>query len=357
MDGNGKDLAYYDVAVQGSILYALCQTYQDPPIEPWPYPTGSTQSFLQVLDMSDLSAPVVLDSYQLLKPISNDVLQVSGSVAYIAGAVGFSPMIRGGLTTYDVSSPTSVRRLGSYTLDSGSVKAAAIVGSTAYLLASNLDADNLLVIDVSQPSTPVLLTRVQGADDGSTFSAVRFDLEARDGRLYAFLSDADLNSALTVYDISQADRPLLMTRQPVSYFEVSLVGDQLYGSLFDGHLEVRDLAGPSGAAGPGRYACFSPQPRGGNVHRGLAGLRARRRGRTAHLRYLHAIAARADRLLRHARRGRRRAGAGAYRLRRRFGRRTGDAGYFRPCRSRGSWAHSPRPAMPRMCESRGTWRT
>jgi hypothetical protein len=166
------------IRVQGQYVYLVSSTG-----------TAST-NLLQIYDVSNPSAAAFVGSVQV--PLYGFGLWVSGQYAYVISYVGVSSIST--LDVVDVSNPASPTIVGSTNTGTAGLNVADIkvVGKYAYVAGQSDGQSELLVFDVSSPSSPYLLSSLPVAH-----SPQGLDIEGN----YWYETFYDQNS-LNIYDIS-----------------------------------------------------------------------------------------------------------------------------------------------------------
>ncbi|MBI5376314.1 MAG: beta-propeller domain-containing protein [Candidatus Schekmanbacteria bacterium] len=189
---------------------------------------NSSSRGLQIIDVSDVSNPVLSGSYIELPGKSNDVY-VSGETAYVSDdKLGFQII--------DVSNPTSPVSLGSIY---SSVDGVSVSANTAYVVGDF--GYGLNIIDMLNPASLVF----RGSYDMSVS-----DLSVSGNIVYA----VDGESALQVIDVSDPSTPLPLG----SYFGTHSSAQGLYVSgniaYVSGYgLEIIDVSNPASLVFQGSY--------------------------------------------------------------------------------------------------------
>jgi hypothetical protein len=102
-------------------------------------------SGLKVINVSNLSLPTLITTV----PTAGFVYEVT-----VSGSLAFVSMGGLGVQIIDVSNPASAHVVGAFTEPGHPIRDVVISGSLAYMLADGID-----VVDVSNPSVPILLSR------------------------------------------------------------------------------------------------------------------------------------------------------------------------------------------------------
>jgi hypothetical protein len=183
-------------------------------------------SGLHVVDISDLSKPVILGSYKPDTPSIDAAIQFP----YVFLTTG-----GGGLHILDVSEPTALKRVGIYNLPvdnlKGSIYDVAVSGKYAYITLTDYAYDDFVeVLDISNPATPIKV------------GAVRVDL-ARNIVVkgsYAFVTNG---RGLQILDVSKPQSPTVISSSdtPNVAEKLEVEGDHVYISDLFG-VEVVDIS-------------------------------------------------------------------------------------------------------------------
>src|ERR1035438_9049821 len=168
------------IRVQGHYVYLVSSTG-----------TAST-NLLQIYDVSNPSAPAFVGSVQV--PLYGFGLWVSGEYAYVISYVGVSSIST--LDVVDVSNPASPTIVGSTNTGTAGVNVADIkvVGKYAYVAGQSDLQSEILVFDVSSPSSPYLLSSLPVAHSPQ-------GLDVEGSYLYETFYD---QYSLNIYDISNS---------------------------------------------------------------------------------------------------------------------------------------------------------
>jgi hypothetical protein len=168
-----------------------------------------------IIDVSNPASPVELSSFAFERPIWRRTyfafacgLKLSGPLLYVADKVL-------GLLVFDVSNPASPVLLTIFR-EPGAICAIDVKGTIAYALGAGLQ-----IIDVADPSAPVQLATsdLSCAGAGGGWRQPRyesygddsdFDLEVVEGIVYA----ADSSSGLHVIDVSNPASPVELSLEP-----------------------------------------------------------------------------------------------------------------------------------------------
>ena len=168
-------------------------------------------------------------------------VEVAGDIAYVADASG--------LLVVDVSDPTNPVEIGR--LDAAAVvTGVAVEGDLAYLTEGRYptyDFDGLRVIDVSNPAAPVELGSLPTPSPA-------LDVQVMGG--LAYVTTAEAESGLRVIDVSDPFAPVEIgaLRTPSAAMSVKLVGDLAYVADFLEGVRVVDVSDPTDPTEIGVYA-------------------------------------------------------------------------------------------------------
>ncbi|MBE7500178.1 MAG: hypothetical protein HS113_07690 [Verrucomicrobiales bacterium] len=159
---------------------------------------------LHIIDIGNPAQPVRRSGVVTVRG-ANDVA-VAGDFAYVTEVI-FGPPTRSSLHVFDVSVPASPRRVGEVSLP-GFEPAVRVVDKVAYVTSwanwSSPESGGLTLIDVSEPSSPVLLSRALTRALASSVDVV--------GHL-AFVGDGS-QGGLQVLDVSLPGQPVLVGTYP-----------------------------------------------------------------------------------------------------------------------------------------------
>jgi hypothetical protein len=175
-----------DLRVVGSVAY-LAASWAD----------------LQIVDISQPSAPKLAGAFITLKGASN--IKVQGSLAYI-GSNRFDIV--------DISTPNNPKIVSSYWPSGGAQNALDLVGSLAYLAGKNLE-----IVDVHDPLHPTLVGKYTPVDPGG-WSVTVTQVQVVGTRAYVGIHGAEdaFNmlqhgwNGLLILDISNPAAPRLLSR-------------------------------------------------------------------------------------------------------------------------------------------------
>ena len=158
---------------------------------------GSTADTLNIIDISDPLAPVIISSFTDATNMDgpNDVV-VSGDYAYVSAGTSTS------LAIVDISDPTTPVLKGSLIDAINLAGARNIYLSGKYVYITLANADGLAIVDISDPTTPVLT--------GTLIDSTNIDGPRElyvDGN-YAYIA-GESSSSLAIVDISDPTTPVL----------------------------------------------------------------------------------------------------------------------------------------------------
>jgi len=200
---------------------------------------------LLIINVSDPAAPVQIGELQIGKPMLD--IAIAGHFAYVANECE-------GLKIVDLSDPTAPVLAGEWT--GGKVSHVVVQGTRAYLLTTSY-GDQMVVLDVSNPGTPVLLATLSEPSD-----AVGLAVRGSEAFLISDYGNGSANEVL-VMDISDLANPRStgVYRTENRYQGIQAADDYLYvvGYDFDGggdELEILDISKP----GPPWLSEYNPGP-------------------------------------------------------------------------------------------------
>lgn len=201
----------------------------------------SLSNTAEIYDGSFATAPMGLARF----------VEISGDYAYVTTDMG--------LIIFDVSDlggagPIEVARIedgDSANFDSlASSRGIELEGDYAYI--NSRDDDALTIIDISDPSNPVFVAKIQDGVDGFNDLDGSYQSEFANGLLYV---TGERDSAITIVDVSNPANPQLISviRDGVNGFDnlgqvhqVQVVGDLLYATATgDNALNVIDISNPT----------------------------------------------------------------------------------------------------------------
>jgi len=176
---------------------------------------------LRILDVSDPTAPVLLGTYDT--PYSALDVSVVGTLAYVADE-------RAGMLIIDVSDPAVPVLLGEHS--SSYAYGVDVHGTLAYMTVSY----GLRIIDVSDPSVPVQLGYVScgGPARGVTAEGTR-----------AYVASG--SAGVAIVDVSDPAAPVLLGAASTPGYSVSVAvsGNRAYVADGNGGLRVADMSDPT----------------------------------------------------------------------------------------------------------------
>jgi pimeloyl-ACP methyl ester carboxylesterase len=204
---------------------------------------------LQVIDVRSAFYNAIIGSLETPGTAHNVV--VTDNTAYIPDGDWF--MQQGDFQIIDISNPTSPEIIGSLEIPEYAhcAKDVSIVGEKAYLIYGYKHTVNdvphveggLLVIDVSIPSSPVIIGSVQTPGDARGVTVV--------GDTAYIIDDGEWNnSALQIIDVSEPFSPVIIgsVEIPGGGYDrrgVTVVGDTAYVTSWSAGLQIIDVSVPS----------------------------------------------------------------------------------------------------------------
>ncbi|MFZ0545581.1 MAG: hypothetical protein WAM60_09085 [Candidatus Promineifilaceae bacterium] len=185
---------------------------------------------LQVVDISNLSQPEIVGSY--------DVFSVTTNVV-IKGSLAFLSVTNSGLVIVDISDKAKPEIIGQFN-SAGYANAVVVDGNYAYIADWE---DGLRIVDISDPTQPTEVGYYDGLEVWNV--AVSGNLA------YA----VDFDSALHILDVSNPASPQLLGMLPLSGYiwEVALDGNYLYIANEDNGVRVVDVSDPTQPVEVGSY--------------------------------------------------------------------------------------------------------
>lgn len=250
-------LASLGIAISGNYAYVIC---------------AEDYTGLQVIDITDPIEPVALD-YLVCTPGEAVAVAVSGNYAYLVGG-NFDPIVIdvtdptslkvagspseafhgpyyrdldvfGGYVCVvgplfhliDASVPTAVATVGTVNISS---QAVAVSGNYAYVIGQSLPwgmdgtPPSLLVIDIRDPSIPLLTGRIEVGGDAA--------IEISNGFAYIAAGDAGVQVA----DVSDPFEPVLLSTMdtPSEAQDITVSGSYAYVAASDAGLQIIDISNP-----------------------------------------------------------------------------------------------------------------
>jgi|GEM_PF-6576497 len=189
---------------------------------------GYLSQYLLILDVSDASAPHLLSGYFAGYRISIDEIEIAGNYVFFSISSGH-PYNSRELRVLDVSAPTQPVLVTTYTPDS-QIKAIGIQSGLTYLL-----TDKLQVFDFSNPQSPQPI----GAYDPST--------ETFDVQVVGTLAYIGTSVGLIIVDVSQPSTPTLLGKYATlgTVSEMQLLNSHLYVATGAEGLSIVDVQNPA----------------------------------------------------------------------------------------------------------------
>jgi hypothetical protein len=169
------------------------------------------------VDISDPNNPIHLDT---ITPAHRTFFTIQEDVAYVSG-------ITEELLIVDVSDPTSLELLGTYSPGDGIWPVQEVLAVDNYLIVP-LNTDGFRIVDVSNPLYPIEIFS-DSTQTGFIQIEDPFLFAVRDGNL--LYSDVILSDViLTVYDISDMNNPHIVHRKRLQYpvFDIVVKDGYLY---------------------------------------------------------------------------------------------------------------------------------
>jgi hypothetical protein len=181
-----------------------------------------SDGFLNIIDISDPTAPVVICSLEEGVGAMESIV-LSGSYVYAA-------CWWDGLKIIDISDPYSPQLVGS--VETGAIaRDVAVAGSHAYV---SHWGEDVAVVDISVPSAPIIVGTIEGTSGVWAVTVTGS---------HAYLADSYAGK-LMIADISDPSSASVVGSIHTGYaFEVSVSGSYAY--LVDGKIEVIDISNPT----------------------------------------------------------------------------------------------------------------
>ncbi len=185
--------------------------------------TNELNKEFNVVDISDLDNPVLIDSVDLLgyNPVN---IAINGNYAYIATKNNTHELV-----VVNLTNPLAVTVVGSYdTPGSDDARGVFVVGNTVYIGRDAGPKDEFWIIDASNPVTPTLLGSLNLTRDTNEIMVM--------GN-YAYLATDDNNEELKVIDVSDPTRPLKVGSYNIGGTKNALCITGVENTVFVGDLD------------------------------------------------------------------------------------------------------------------------
>ena len=196
------------------------------------------QGVLRIIDVSNPANPSEVGH---TAPGFADDMEYKDGILYVATATA--------MRTIDVVPPQAPQLLGLFNPASRDARSVAIVGNYAYFA----NVDSLFILDVSDPTNPVEVGRI---DPGRPI-----DVEVADG--VAYVTDESGDSSLHIIDVSNPSSPVEISHistPELRYGDVEIVGGMAYIATNTDAVRVIDVSNPSAPIDRGSIKHFSADP-------------------------------------------------------------------------------------------------
>ena len=215
----------YDVAITtiGDSTYAVVTAYTDDGIQIIDISDPTSPSATAALADSGGSFRCLAASHLCLNgPVDVEIATIGGSTyAVVAGSID------DGIEIIDISTPGSPSAVGRLTdrddptreLDGANGVAITTIGSSTYAVVTGTNDDGVSIIDISTPSTPVIVSELEDGTDTGVCTAGNgercldgprdVEIETINGLTYAIVVSY-LDDALTIIDITNVSNPSIV---------------------------------------------------------------------------------------------------------------------------------------------------
>ena len=187
---------------------------------------------IALYNISEVTNPIHISDFSLDGEYPVKV-EISGNNAYLLGNYG-------GIDVLDISDPTNPSLIGEFEEGPNpysGYSALDIQGTYAYTLSGYL-----MIYDISNPSTPVLVSTYQPVD----YPGLQDSITVDGNYAYAYAYSIYSEPAMKVFDISDSAHPMLLTKMPLGFIRVKQLitsGGLLYIVAHDG-LQIYDVSDP-----------------------------------------------------------------------------------------------------------------
>jgi hypothetical protein len=202
------------------------------------------QGDFQIIDISNPTSPEIIGSLEVpgYSHCAKDV-SIVGEKAYLIygykSTVNDVPHVEGGLLVIDVSIPSSPVIIGSVQTP-GAARGVTVVGDTAYIIDEDeWNNSALQIIDVSEPFSPVIIGSVEIPGGGYDRRGVTVVGDT------AYVTSC--SAGLQIIDVSVPSSPIIIgsADTPGSALGVTMVGNTAYVADGSGGLQIIDVSIPS----------------------------------------------------------------------------------------------------------------
>jgi len=215
--GNSRELegpVELDIATIGGTPYAVVAAYDDDGIE--------------IIDISDPTSPSGVgrathhntNYRELGQPYDVAIATIGGSTyAVVAGGIDDGVQI---IDISTPSSPSAVSRVeddSTKELDGANGVAITTIGSSTYAVITGTNDDGISIIDISTPSSPVYVSELEDGTDTGVCTAANgercldgprdVEIETINGLTYAIVA-SHLDDAITIIDITNVSNPSIV---------------------------------------------------------------------------------------------------------------------------------------------------
>jgi hypothetical protein len=215
----------YDVAITtiGDSTYAVVTSYTDDGIQIIDISDPASPSATTYLGDSGGNHRCLAASHRCLNgPVDVEIATIGSSTyAVVAGSLD------DGIEIIDISTPASPSSVGRLTdrddptreLDGANGVAITTIGSSTYAVVTGTTDDGVSIIDISTPSTPVIVSELEDGTDTGVCTAANgercldgprdVEIETINGLTYAIVVSY-LDDALTIIDITDVSNPTIV---------------------------------------------------------------------------------------------------------------------------------------------------
>ncbi len=191
--------------------------------------TGYVGDGIEIFDISDPTDPSSIATFQ--EPEDGDSLELNGPVDVAIATIGGSTYavvaggIDDGVQIIDISTPSSpsaVSRVeddSTKELDGANGVAITTIGSSTYAVVTGTHDDGISIIDISTPSSPVYVSELEDGTDTGVCTAANgercldgprdVEIETINGLTYAIVA-SHLDDAITIIDITNVSNPSIV---------------------------------------------------------------------------------------------------------------------------------------------------
>ena len=190
-----------------------------------------------IYDITDVTQPALLSSYQSLEYMAAYDVEVQGSYAFVASS--------NGLNVIDISDPSKLTPIAS--LDLPYAEQIVLGGNYAYIRDYYA---GLHIADISNPSAPALI---------NTFDTPGYAWDIAVSGNYLYVADQD--SGLQVVDVSNPSAPTLVNTARLGYVStVFASGNYVYVGISSSGMKILDVSDPLAPILVGSYSQSGQRP-------------------------------------------------------------------------------------------------